>query len=108
MAILRWVGHARGGRRRVENGRIRDAGGRGFGQAIIDLKNHSLGPVVPVLRLVLPPDHRKTVEDVIRIVPFDPIEVEERRIELAAKEESTFLIPAEGRALIAAVFSKRD
>ena len=53
--------------------------------------------------LVLLPDDREGVEDVGRVVAVDAVEVEEGGVELAAQQEAPGVVPAERRAVVAAV-----
>ena len=78
----------------VEQGLVGDAGAGRLGQLVVNLQDDALGSVFAVGGLVFLPHHREGVEDVVGVVAVDAVEVEEGRVELAAKQEAAGVAPS--------------
>ena len=115
------MGHTRIGRRWFEQSLVRLASVYGVLHSSIDLHDHALRAVLPVCGLVLALDDGEGVHDVghgvagrgegageglglmVPLVLRAEVEVEEGGVQLAPQQEAALLVPAEGRAIPAAV-----
>ena len=95
--------HGRIGRRGIETRLVRFAAVHGLLHGVVDFEDDPLGAVLAVRGHVLALDDGEGLHDVVHVVTRDAVEVEIGRVQLAAKEKATLLVPAEGRAVIAAV-----
>jgi hypothetical protein len=100
---LRGMAAAGVGGGRVEQGAVGGAGGDGVGEGVVDLEDEALGAVVAVTGLVVAANNGESVHDVVGVVAGDAVEVEEGGVQLAAELEAALGVPAEGRAVVAAV-----
>ena len=57
----------------------------GIGQGVVDLEDSFLCAVFAEGRLVFASHDRKGLQDVVHVVAFDPVEVEERGVQLRAE-----------------------
>src|SRR5712691_11242683 len=94
-------------RRRIEATLIWFAGVNGALHGVIHLQDDPPGTVLAVLRFVLALDDGEGLHDVVPIVAADAVEVEVRSVEFAAQQKTPLFVPAEGRAVVAAVFGER-
>jgi hypothetical protein len=74
---------------------------------VIYLQDDPPGAVLAVLRLILALDDGEGLHDVVHIAAVNAGEVEVRSVEFATQQKAPLFVPAEGRAVVAAVFSKR-
>jgi hypothetical protein len=59
-----------------------------------------------MLRVVFALDDGKGLHDVVHIVAADAVEVEVSSVEFATQQKTPLFVPAEGRAVVAAVFGE--
>jgi hypothetical protein len=93
-------------RRRIEATLVRFAGVDGALQGVIYLQDDPFGTVLAVLCFVLALDDGEGLHDVVHIVAADAVEVEIGSIEFAAQQKTPLFVPAEGRAIVAAVLGE--
>src|SRR5579885_41291 len=74
---------------------------------VVDLQDHALGAKLPALLFFFLPPHPEGVHDVVHVLPRDPVQVEVRRVQLAAQEKAPLLVPPERRPVIAAIPGER-
>ena len=103
---IRRMRHARVGRGRVEASLVGRTAGHRRGHLVVDLQDDPLGAVFAVLLDVLALDDGEGLHDVVHVVAGDAIEMEVGGVELAAQQEAARLVPAERRAVVAAVAGK--
>jgi len=73
---------------------------------IVDLQNDALGAILaPLLLLFLPP-HPECAHNILHILPRNPIQMEVRRVQLAAQEKPPLFVRPERRPIVAAITSK--
>ena len=92
--------------RRVEAGLVGLAGAHGLGHLVVDFQDDALGAVFAVRGLVLALDDGEGVHDVVHVVAGDAVEVEVGGVQFAAQQEAALFVPAEGRAVVAAVLGE--
>jgi len=101
------MGHTRIGRRWFEQSLVRLASVYGVLHSSIDLHDHALRAVLPVCGLVLALDDGEGAGEglglMVPLVLRAEVEVEEGGVQLAPQQEAALLVPAEGRAIPAAV-----
>ena len=64
-----------------------------LGHGVVDLQDDPLGAVLAVGLLVVLADDGEGVEDAVGVVVPDAVEVEEGRVQLAAKQEAAPSLP---------------
>ncbi len=98
--------HARIGGRGIEARLVGAATAHGRGHFIVDFEDRRFGAILAMGGDVLALDDGEGLHDVLHIVAGDAVEVEVGGVEFAAQQEAPLLVPAEGRAVIAAIVGK--
>src|SRR5579883_1156101 len=74
---------------------------------VVDLQNHPFGAKLPTLLFFFLPPDPEGVHDVVYVLPRDPVQMEVRRVQLAAQEKAPLFVPLERRPRIAALPGER-
>jgi hypothetical protein len=70
---------------------------------IVDVEDNALGAILAMRLFVLAFDDGEGLQNVVRVVAPNAVEVEVGRVEFAAQQEAARFVPAERRASVAAV-----
>ncbi len=92
--------------RRIEATLVQFAGVDGALHGVMHLQDDPPGAVLAVLRFVLALDDGEGLHNVVHIVAGNAVEVAIGSVKFATQQKTPRFVPAEGRAVVAAVFGK--
>jgi len=97
------VGNPSVSRRRIEKRLVRHAVLDGGLHRVVHIEDHAFRRALAVPLFVDSADDGEGVQAEVDVVAKDAVEMEKRGVEFAAEVEASLLVPAEGRAVMAAI-----
>ena len=92
---------------RIEVGLIRRPGLLRVAHRVVDVENYALCAIFAVFGLVFALHDGERVQNIGGIVAGDAVEMKIGGVQFAAQQKAAFVVPAERRAVIAAIPRKR-